>query len=88
VVLQGGRSGRAGHTRNLERILDRNRKALQRAPVLAPGHGLVCSTSATPSSLEIPRHHRVDFGIEGFDPLDIEVGEFQRTDLPLANHFE
>ena len=85
VVLEGGIAPGRGQARDVERLLDGHRHAVQRPQLLPRLDRLVGRPGPLARALDVGGDDGVELGIVGFDPLEIEVQKFEAADLLLPD---
>ena len=86
VVLVGGHAPGRRRAGDVERLLDRHRHAVQRAPDLAAGEGGIGFHGARSGGLGIHPDDRVQRRIEPLDPREIQVEQLQAADFFVPDH--
>ena len=85
IPLQLDRPARRPQTGRLDRVLDRHGQAVQRAQVVAPRDGGVCSPRRRPCALKILGHDRVQGRINPLRPLCVALEQIRAAQLPGAD---
>jgi hypothetical protein len=85
VVLERRMPAGGAHTRGLERVLDRHRHAVQRAPDLATRQRLIGFSGARSRALRVDGADRVQRRIVLLDTREIELDQLQRRETARAD---
>ena len=84
AVLRRAEGGR--QARHLDRLLDRHRHAVERAPHLALGERAIGGAGALSRGRNVGRDDGIECRIVFLDPIEIVVEQLETADLAPADH--
>ena len=80
------RAPRRPHAAGGVGVLVRDRQPVQRAHRVAGRQRGVRGVGGRPRALGVEGHHGVEVGVQSLDPVEVQVEQFARRDLPGADH--